>query len=124
MGPGERVCWLCFWMSPPPPPPPVYEEHHHYYDESAPLHQPAPVAPVIVEAMFDHNPSSSSGYREIYAVDYKAGMDIPEKFYVQVPREAKPGEFLECRLGNKQTRVLLPKDISLGDTIIVISRRS
>ena len=105
VGPGERLCWLCFWMSPPPPPPPVYEEHHHYYDETSSSQQqpPPPVystEPIIVEALLMNPSSTQTGYRELYAVDYKQG-DSPEKFYVQIPRDATPGSFLECRLGSK-----------------------
>ena len=112
------------------PPAPAYEEHHHhYYEESSASQQqtppPAPVyanEPVIVEAFIQNPVSSNSGYRELYTADYKPG-DNPEKFYVQVPHNAVPGQFLECRLGGKQTRVLLPKDIGLGSTVIVITRR-
>lgn len=121
------MCWLCFWMAPPAPA--HYEEHHHYYEESSTSQQqsppPAPVyrtEPVIVEAFVQNPTNSNSGYRELYTVDYKPG-DNPEKFYVQVPTDAVPGQYLECRLGGKQTRVLLPKDIGLGNTIIVITRR-
>jgi len=103
VGPGERLCWLCFWMSPPSPPPPVYEEHHHYYDETSSQQAPPPVystEPVIVEALLMNPSSTQTGYRELYAVDFKQG-DSPEKFYVQIPNEAIPGSFLECRLGSK-----------------------
>ena len=132
IGPGERMCWLCFWMSPPAPAH-VYEEHHHYYEEPSSSSStttttsppPAPVyttEPIIVEAFIQNPTNSNSGYREIYTIDYKPG-DNPEKFYVQVPSTAIPGTPLECRLGGKQTRVLLPKDIVLGSTIIVITKR-
>jgi hypothetical protein len=104
VGPGERLCWLCFWMTPPSPPPPVYEEHHHYYDETSSQQQaPPPVystEPIIVEALLMNPSSTAAGYRELYAVDYKQG-DNPEKFYVQIPLDATPGSFLECRLGSK-----------------------
>lgn len=108
----------------PPAPQPVYEEHHHhYYEEETAAPAPVYSNPVIVEAFIPNPSSSHNAYRELYAIDYKPG-DNAEKFYVQIPREAHPGEFLECKLGNKQTRVLLPKDIGLGDTVVVVTKRS
>lgn len=135
----DRICCFifpCFWLFGPPHPHPPPHEYQYQEIRSSP-------AAVVVNtggnngsnygtaesnSTFSsiHQPNTDSSlikqaYREVHSLDYVYGRDVPTRFYVQVPSDAKSGNLLKCNLGGKEQTIRLPENIVSGETIIVVS---